>query len=76
MVNSTYATVQFDSKLKALFYDKIMFIETAVKNYIAHNSVIFDTRFRKNDPSKAMKLNLKNEIGVNYFHCPPYSYSR
>lgn len=27
-----YATIQYDTKLKALFYDKIMFIETAVKN--------------------------------------------
>lgn len=26
------ATINFDSQLKALFYDKIMFIETAVKN--------------------------------------------
>ena len=27
-----YATIQFDSQLKALFYAKMMFIETAVKN--------------------------------------------
>ena len=27
-----YATVQYDTRLKALFYDKMMFIETAVKN--------------------------------------------
>lgn len=27
-----YATIQFDSQLKALFYEKMMFIETAVKN--------------------------------------------
>lgn len=27
-----YATIQYDTKLKALFYDKVMFIETAVKN--------------------------------------------
>lgn len=27
-----YSTIQYDSNLKALFYDKIMFIETAVKN--------------------------------------------
>lgn len=30
--NEIYATIQYDSRLKALFYDKIMFIETAVKN--------------------------------------------
>lgn len=27
-----YATIRYDSKLKALFYEKIMFIETAAKN--------------------------------------------
>lgn len=27
-----YATIKYDSRLKALFYEKIMFIETAVKN--------------------------------------------
>lgn len=27
-----YAAIQFDSQLKALFYEKMMFIETAVKN--------------------------------------------
>lgn len=37
-----------------------------LRNAIAHNSVIFDTRFRKMDPSSAMKLNLKNEIGLPY----------
>lgn len=26
-----YATIVFDTKLKSLFYDKIMYIETAVK---------------------------------------------
>ena len=28
-----YATIQYDMELKSLFYSKIMFIETAVKNY-------------------------------------------
>lgn len=28
----TYATIQYDSALKSLFYGKVMFIETAVKN--------------------------------------------
>ena len=27
------ATIAYDTKMKSLFYDKIMFIETAVKNY-------------------------------------------
>lgn len=27
-----YATIQYDTKLKSLLYDKIMYIETAIKN--------------------------------------------
>ena len=34
-----YATIQYDSRLKALFYDKMMFIETAMKN-IALESIL------------------------------------
>ena len=34
-----YATIQYDSRLKALFYEKMMFIETAVKN-IALESIL------------------------------------
>lgn len=30
--NEIYATIQYDSKLKALLYEKIMFLETAIKN--------------------------------------------
>lgn len=37
-----YATVQYDTKLKALFYDKVMFIETAVKN-IALECILDET---------------------------------
>lgn len=38
-----YATIQYDSKLKALFYGKIMFIETAVKN-IALESILINAK--------------------------------
>ncbi len=43
-----YATVIYDSKLKALFYEKIMFIETAVKN-IALQRIIIDANSEKLD---------------------------
>lgn len=35
-----------------------------LRNAIAHNDVVFDTRFRKIDPNKAMKACLKIEIGL------------
>ena len=37
-----------------------------LRNAIAHNSVIFDTRFRNIDPTKAMKRCLEFEIGLPY----------
>ncbi len=37
--NEVYATIQYDSNLKALMYGKMMFIETAVKN-IALESIL------------------------------------
>jgi len=37
-----------------------------LRNAIAHNDVIFDTRFRKTNPTKPMKQCLKFEIGLPY----------
>lgn len=37
-----------------------------LRNSIAHNSVVFDTRFRSIDPNSAMKQCLKIEIGLPY----------
>lgn len=37
-----------------------------LRNAIAHNAVVFDTRFRNIDPTPAMKQCLKNEIGLPY----------
>lgn len=37
-----------------------------LRNAIAHNSVIFDTRFRNIDPTRAMKRCIEQEIGLPY----------
>lgn len=37
--DEVYSTINFDTKLKSLFYEKIMFIETALKN-IALNTIM------------------------------------
>lgn len=37
-----------------------------LRNAIAHNAVVFDTRFRSMDPSSSMKQCLKNELGLSY----------
>ena len=37
-----------------------------LRNAIAHNAVVFDTRFRNIDPNSAMKQCLKLEIGLPY----------
>ncbi len=37
-----------------------------LRNAVAHNAVVFDTRFRNIDPTKSMKQCLENEIGLPY----------
>lgn len=37
-----------------------------LRNAIAHNAVVFDTRFRKIEPSRAMQQCLKNEVNLPY----------
>ena len=37
-----------------------------LRNAIAHNAVVFDTRFRNIDPTRAMKRCLQQEIGLSY----------
>ena len=39
-----------------------------LRNAIAHNSVVFDTRFRNIEPTKAMKRCLIQEIGLSYIN--------
>lgn len=39
-----------------------------LRNAIAHNSVIFDTRFRNIEPTRAMKRCLEQEIGLPYIN--------
>ena len=41
--NEVNATIQYDTKLKSLFYGKMMFIETAFKN-IALNTIMEEIR--------------------------------
>ena len=35
-----YATIKYDSDIKSLFYSKVMFIETAVKNIVLNRILI------------------------------------
>lgn len=38
--NEVYATIQYDSNLKAMLYGKMMFIETAVKNIVLESILV------------------------------------
>lgn len=37
-----------------------------LRNAVAHNAVVFDTRFRRSDPTKAMTQSLKSEFNLPY----------
>ncbi len=47
---------------------KYLYTLKDLRNAVAHNAVIFDTRFRKIDASPAMKQTLKQEIGLPYIN--------
>lgn len=50
---------------RELIYKYIYLIKD-LRNAIAHNSVVFDTRFKKSDPSKAMTLCLEQTFKLPY----------
>ena len=48
------------------FIYKYIYTLKDLRNAIAHNAVVFDTRFRNIDPTNAMKQCLKLDIGLPY----------
>lgn len=55
-----YATIRYDSQLKALFYDKIMYIETAVKHIALQTIIEFCKSYNINDFYEKAILSFKN----------------
>lgn len=47
---------------------RYLYIIKDLRNAVAHNAVVFDTRFRKFDPSKAMKKCLEQKFGLAYIN--------
>lgn len=45
---------------------KYVYVLKELRNAVAHNDIIYDTRFRKTDPSKSMKQCLIQETGMHY----------
>lgn len=56
--------VSSDTNRQLIF--KYIYTLKDLRNAIAHNAVVFDTRFRNIDPTNAMKQCLKIEIGLPY----------
>ena len=57
-------STSYDTKRELVY--KYIYALKDLRNAIAHNAVIFDTRFRTASPSDAMKQCLKFEIGLPY----------
>lgn len=61
------AIYDFDTQLKALFYPRVMSIETVLKDFrnaIAHNGVVLDVRFQSGAINTGVSQLLKQETGV------------
>lgn len=63
--NEVYATIQYDTRLKSIFYSKMMFIETAVKN-IALESILINAN------SKCLQ-DMYNKVVSSYNNAPKES---
>ena len=57
-------SVRYDSDRQLVY--KYIYTLKELRNAIAHNDVVFDTRFRRYDPTKAMKRCLESEVGLPY----------
>ena len=60
-----YATIQYDSQLKSLFYDKMMYIETAIK------SISLECIMSSADSESIQEM--YNKIVSSYKNAPPNS---
>lgn len=47
---------------------KYLYTIKDLRNAVAHNDVVFDTRFRRDDPTPAMKVTLMQEISLPYIN--------
>ena len=56
--------IAIDSNRELIY--KYVYTIKDLRNAVAHNDVIFDTRFRKIDPSPAMKAFLKQKLSLPY----------
>lgn len=63
--DEVYATIQYDAKLKSLFYSKVMYIETAVKN-IALESIL-------NKAHSESIQDMYDRAVSGYRNAPPYA---
>lgn len=62
--NRLAINISCDTNRQLIF--KYIYTLKDLRNAIAHNAVVFDTRFRNIDPTSAMKQCLKIEIGLPY----------
>ena len=56
--------VSYDTNRELIY--KYVYALKDLRNAIAHNAVVFDTRFRSFDPSNAMRRCLQMEMGLSY----------
>lgn len=45
---------------------QIVYIIKDLRNAVAHNDIVFDTRFRKSNITRPIQVCLTHEVGVNY----------
>lgn len=63
---STYIALDLSGDTDIRLLERLIYVIKDLRNAVAHNDIVFDTRYRNTDISQPLKVCLKHEVGVLY----------
>ncbi len=63
---SNYIDLDLSGDTDIRLLEKLIYVIKDLRNAVAHNDVIFDTRFKKTEINRPLEVCLKHEVGVAY----------
>ncbi len=63
---SSYIGLDLSGDTNMRLLEKLIYVIKDLRNAVAHNDVIFDTRFKKTETNQPLEVCLKHEVGVAY----------
>lgn len=63
---SQYIELDLSGDTNITLLHQIIYIIKDLRNAVAHNDIVFDTRFRKSNITRPIQVCLTHEVGINY----------